>query len=122
MSTKLEVEQKNMTYVKDADGANAANYSIELYASFPSQDYAMMAVKMERRLELAMEGKRLFDLRRYGNSVDVINTYMSNEARSITSFADEAANNSYQSKHDLMPIPIGAIDASVGTLQQNSGY
>ncbi len=113
---------KNMTYVKDADGADAANYSIELYTSFPSQDYAMMAVKMERRLELAMEGKRLFDLRRYGNSADVINTYMSNEARSITSFADEAANNSYQSKHDLMPIPIGAIDASVGTLQQNSGY
>ncbi len=113
---------KNMTYVKGEDGSDAANYSIELYTSFASQDYAMMAVKMERRLELAMEGKRLFDLRRYGNSADVINAYMQNEARSITSFADEAASKSYQSKHDLMPIPIGAIDASTGTLTQNSGY
>jgi hypothetical protein len=113
---------KNMTYVQDADGADAANYAIELYSSFPDVTYASQAVSMERRLELAMEGKRLFDLRRYGNSLEVINRYMAVEALSIPSFADEAASKSYQSKHDLMPIPIGAIDASTGTLQQNSGY
>jgi hypothetical protein len=113
---------KNMTYVKDADGADAANYAIELYSTFPDVSYASQAVAMERRLELAMEGKRLFDLRRYGNSIEVINRYMALEALSIPSFADEAASKSYQSKHDLMPIPIGAIDASTGTLQQNYGY
>lgn len=112
----------NMTYVKDADGNDAANYNIQLYTSFTDQAHAVKAVKMERRLELAMEGKRLFDLRRYGNSQDVINTYMQNEARVITSFQDEANSHSYQPKNDLMPIPIDAIDQSTGTLVQNTGY
>src|SRR5262245_37038812 len=41
-----------------------AHYRIGLYPSFPSQAYARTAVRHERRLELAMEGQRFFDLRR----------------------------------------------------------
>lgn len=118
----VRARAKAMTYVKDETGADAANYSIELYTSFPDQDYAIKAVRMERRLELGMEGKRLFDLRRYGNSEAVLNAYMTNEARSIPSFADEASSNSYTAKNNVMPIPIDAIDQSTGTLTQNSGY
>jgi len=111
---------KNSTYVKDANGNNAANYKIEPYTSFPSQDYARKAVHMERRLELGMEGKRLFDLRRWGNSTSIMNAYITNETRTITSFAGKV--KPYQPKFDVLPIPISAIDLSGGVLQQNPGY
>lgn len=108
---------KNMTPV-GGKGSPAANYKVEPYPSFPSQDYAIKAVRFERRLELATEGHRLFDLRRWGNAAEVMNAYKVNEKRAITSFvmAD------YQPKHDLCPIPLNAIDGSVGTLKQNPGY
>ena len=111
---------KNSTPVLDADGTPAANYVIEPYASFPSQDYARKAVRMEKRLETAMEGQRLFDLRRWGNAEKVMNDYFTNEARTITNFGQKVSP--YQSKHNVFPIPQQAIDLSGGALQQNTGY
>jgi hypothetical protein len=112
---------KDMTYVKNETGtADAANYQVEPYGSFPDQTFARKAVRMERRLELGMEGHRLFDIRRWGNGVDIMNTYFTNEARVITSFAGKA--RPYDPKFDLMPIPLTAIDLSGGTLQQNPGF
>ncbi|MFK5889853.1 MAG: RagB/SusD family nutrient uptake outer membrane protein [Flavobacteriaceae bacterium] len=111
---------KNSTYVKDASGNDAANYVIKPYSSFTDQTMARKAVHMERRLELAMEGKRLFDLRRWGNASDIMNAYFVNEARVITSFSGKP--KAYQAKYNLLPIPISAIDLSGGILQQNSGF
>lgn len=113
---------KNMTYLKDVNDANqdAANYQIELYASFPDATFARKAVRFERRLELGVEGHRLFDLRRWGNATDVMNTYIQNEGRTITPFLTAA--NPYTATYDLFPIPLGAIDLSGGVLTQNPGY
>ncbi|MEM9647805.1 MAG: RagB/SusD family nutrient uptake outer membrane protein [Bacteroidota bacterium] len=115
---------KDMTYVKEevSDGVfeDAANYEIEPYVSFPDQAFARAAVRFERRLELAMEGHRLFDLRRWGVAPDVINTYVTNEARTIENFGTKAG--SYAPNMDLMPIPINAIDLSGGVLEQNDGF
>ncbi len=112
---------KNMTYVQnDAGTGDAANYQIEPYASFPNQDFARQAVRFERRLELAMEGHRLFDLRRWGVAESVLNTYVQNEARTIDNFGTKAGT--YMPNMDLYPIPINAIDLSGGALTQNPGY
>ena len=46
-----------------------------------NQEYARKAVRMERRLELAMEGNRWFDLVRWGNVLEVVNNYMQSEAK-----------------------------------------
>ncbi len=43
-----------------------AHCQIGLYPTFTSAAFAREAVRTERRLELAMEGQRLFDLRRWG--------------------------------------------------------
>ncbi|HIG90525.1 MAG TPA: RagB/SusD family nutrient uptake outer membrane protein [Flavobacteriaceae bacterium] len=94
-------------------------YVIEPYTSFTSADYARKAVRFERRLELGMEGHRLFDLRRWGNAGSVMTTYFAKESEVVTSFA---RGQSYQGKHDLFPIPIVAIDQSQGVITQNSGY
>ena len=112
---------KNMTYVKNEAGtADAANYSIEPYASFPDQDFARKAVRFERRLELGMEGHRLFDIRRWGNGVQIMNDYFANEARTITSFNGDP--RPYEEKHNIFPIPQEAIDLSGNILQQNPGF
>ena len=39
----------------------AANYKVGLYANFPNPDYAREAVRFERKLEFAMEGRRFFE-------------------------------------------------------------
>lgn len=110
---------KNMSYVQAGGGGNAANYQIEAYGSFADQATARKAVRMERRLELGMEGHRLFDVRRWGGA-SIMNAYFTNEGRVVTSFAGKS--NGYDSKHDLCPIPLNAIDLSGGVLVQNPGF
>lgn len=112
---------KNMTYVQNDTGTGpAANYQIEPYPSFADQTEARKAVRFERRLELAMEGHRLFDLRRWGVSESILNAYVQNEARTIPNFGTKAGT--YMPNMDLMPIPINAIDLSGGVLTQNPGF
>lgn len=60
-----------------------AQYRIGLYPSFPDQAYARAAVRYERRLELAMEGQRFFDLRRWGGADTVIANYIATERNRI---------------------------------------
>lgn len=58
-----------------------ANYDVGLYPNDSkwTQDYARKAVRMERRLELAMEGNRWYDLVRWGTVVDTVNKYFQTE-------------------------------------------
>jgi len=108
----------NSTTIKTMDGsADAANYEIAVYPAFASQDEARKAVRMERRLELAMEGHRLFDLRRWNVLVPTMTEYVDNEKRTIPNFGPKFMGAA--SKHNLFPVPVGAIDQSSGTLQQN---
>ena len=58
----------------------AANYKIELYASFLNQDHARHAVRFERRLELSLEGHRYFDLVRWNTVESTLNNYISRES------------------------------------------
>ncbi|MCA0959833.1 RagB/SusD family nutrient uptake outer membrane protein [Muricauda ruestringensis] len=112
---------KNSSYVlNEAGDAPAANYEIEPYGSFPDADFARQAVRFERRLELGMEGHRLFDLRRWGVSASILNAYVANEGRTISTI--ESKVRDYQAFMDLFPIPVTAIDLSGGALKQNPDY
>lgn len=102
----------------------ADNYKIGLYtpATFTAAN-ALAAVQFERRLELAMEGHRFFDLVRWGIAADVINRYIDREKplRPLKSDAHFTAG-----KNEYFPIPQSEMDNlnSDGTirLKQNPGF
>ena len=97
------------------------NYVIDTYNSaWTDASAARSAVRHERRIELGMEGHRLFDLRRWGNMVETLNTYIGHEGRTIPPFASRV--NTVSSKHNALPIPLNAIDSSEGALSQNPGH
>ena len=79
---------------------------------------ALARVKMERRLELAMESERFFDLVRWGEAEQVINKYYVEEANDcrIYTTAHFTAN-----KNEYLPIPHEQIAASNGHYKQNIG-
>lgn len=101
-----------------------ATYRIGTYtAPFATQADARTAVRYERRLELAMEGQRFFDLRRWGIAQTTLNAYLAVERtrRSYLTGAD-----AFAARHNLFPIPAIQIQLSkVGTenrLTQNAGW
>ena len=97
------------------------NYVIDTYNStWTDQSAARTAVRHERRVELGMEGHRLFDLRRWGTMVETLNAYIVHEGRTIPPF--KARANAVSSKHMALPIPLDAIDQSEGALTQNPGH
>jgi hypothetical protein len=65
------------------------------------------AIWKERRVELAFEHDRMFDLRRTGRAATVLQAH---------------GKNYIAPKHDLFPIPQRQIDLSNGKLVQNPGY
>jgi len=117
-------------WVKKDDGSPAANYKVGLYTSFPNQDYARKAVRFERKLELAMEGQRFFDLQRYsinpsanyannGYMADVLNAYLAKEKGRRTYFQGKSFT---KGKNEYYPIPQAQVDLEHGALIQNPGY
>ena len=100
-----------------------ANYVINLYSTpFASQDAARTAVRFERRLELAMEGIRWFDLVRWGIAAETLNTYLAKEKLKRTY---KTTASFTKGKNEYFPIPASIIDidAKYGNkLDQNPGY
>ena len=95
------------------------NYGAKIRVK-PYTDYsnALAKVKMERRLELAMESERFFDLVRWGEAAQVINKYYveeANDCRIYTSASFTANKNEY------LPIPHEQVAASNGHYKQNIG-
>ena len=117
-----------------------ARYEIGEYPTFTDQAYAREAVRTERRLELAMEGQRLFDLRRWSkngspgyaaariNGFIGIGTKPNGEGGGAerTRRLFLAAAEPFQDKHLYYPIPSEQIDlskvAGVPKLTQNTNW
>ena len=109
--------------ITDPRTAAYANYRIGTYtAPWTSQTVARNAVRDERRLELAMEGQRFYDLRRWGIAETVLNAYITVEKTRRLQLAGAAA---VASRHALFPIPTIQIQLSKGKgggLTQNPGW
>lgn len=94
------------------------HYAVGKYNGSYSKDEALNIVKMERRLELAMESERFFDLVRWGDAATVINKFYSTESQKMN-FLDGSFFTA--NKNEYLPIPFEQIAASNGHYTQNCG-
>lgn len=100
-----------------ARGTNAG-----ILPAFPYGTYAdnqtdlIKAIRHERRVELAMEGHRWFDLCRWGVAKQVIDAYKTGETTEVQAQMSEFVAG----KHELMPIPSKEID--LNPMTQNPNY
>jgi starch-binding outer membrane protein, SusD/RagB family len=111
-------------FVMNLDGtAPAANYVINPYPSasaypFDTKENAEIALRMERKLELGMEGHRWFDLNRWGITQTECNrilTYMKGLSYGPSLYGTSTAG----ANCNIYPIPQRQIDLSAGILVQN---
>ena len=112
------------TYVLDdkvngKTGANAAaNYRIGLYpASYANAAQAREALEREYRLEFGMEGRRWFDIARWGKVADVLNAYAASESKYLGKFV-----NTYSPSWVNFPIPSSEINTAMGRFVQTANW
>lgn len=75
-----------------------------------------LAIRHERRVELAMESHRWYDLCRWGIAKSVMDAYKSTESAE----AQAQMGEFIEGKHELLPIP--QEECRLGGLEQNFGY
>ena len=109
--------QKNSIVAKYAN-KYGVHFAVKRYTGTYDKEQTMKIVKMERRLELAMESERFFDLVRWGDAEKVINKFYTEESKkmSFLSGSKFTAN-----KNEYLPIPNEQMAASNGHYTQNIG-
>ncbi len=107
-------------FVKNDDGSNAANYQVAEYPAsgfpFDSPDNARKALRMERKLELGMEGHRYFDLQRWDIVVNDLNRILNYEKTELSPLYGSAIVGPEDVNY---PVPQSQIDLMGGRLVQN---
>ena len=99
-----------------------ADYYVGLYPTdwdgnlYWTKERARMAVRFERRLELALEGNHWFDLVRWGNDylINTMNTYMTQES----ALRNYYSGRSVSANEIFLPVPLAEIDNSNGLYKQ----
>ena len=94
------------------------HYAIGKYNGTYSKDDAMKIVKMERRLELAMECERFFDLVRWGDAATVLNHFYSSESEKMNFLKGSQFT---ANKNEYLPIPHDQMSIANGRYTQNCG-
>lgn len=124
-------EDRGSTYMYIGGGATNINnwyeyvppvYRVGEYAEFADKPQARTRIYFERKLELAMEGHRFFDLVRWGVAEEYLNNFYGYEGTFISTRQGHFTPN----KNEYFPIPQAQIDMSrvdgVPRLKQNPGY
>lgn len=107
--------------VNGKQGVNAAaNYRIGLYpaSQFASKEKALQALRFERKLEMALEGHRWYDLVRWGIAGEELNSYVKYEAKYLSKYK----NSVYNANWVTLPIPLNEIQKMDGVLVQNENW
>ncbi|MCM1336863.1 MAG: RagB/SusD family nutrient uptake outer membrane protein [Candidatus Amulumruptor caecigallinarius] len=112
---------KHISYARDF-------CEIALYPAtdFNTKDKARLRLRWERRLEMAMESSRYFDLRRWGIASATLNAYFSRakdyeyEGVKYGQYMQDA--HFTPGKNEFYPIPYNQLYYIPGLYQQNAGY
>ena len=93
---------------------------------FTSKEQARDCLRQERRLEMAMESSRYFDLRRWGIASKTLNAYF--QGAKDYSYGDTKYGQYYQDAHytpgknEFYPIPYNQMFYVPGLYEQNKNY
>lgn len=121
---KIRTRAANSTaLLRMANGNPVMNYKVENYKPGVNcnwtKEFAWKALQWEARLEMAGEGRRFFDLQRWGILEKTMNDY----------FAAEKPRRAYYSparftkgRDEFLPIPQNQINWAKGNYTQNVGY
>lgn len=93
---------------------------------FTTKESARRCLQWERRLEMAMENGRYFDLRRWGVASSTLNAYFDSEKNST--YDGQSYGQYYQDAHytagknEFYPVPYNQLYYVPGLYVQNKGY
>ncbi|MDR1171784.1 MAG: RagB/SusD family nutrient uptake outer membrane protein [Bacteroidales bacterium] len=106
-----------------ADGTPILNYKCKEYQPGVNctwdKEFAWKAMQWENRLEMACEGRRFFDLQRWGILEPTMNSYFTAE-KDRFSWMDNARFTA--GRDEFFPIPQPQIKWAKGNYTQNPGY
>ena len=106
-----------------ANGTPTSNYNIGTYIDGVNcswtQAYARQALRFERRLELAMEGYRFFDLVRWGIASTYLNNYFAVESTRTPHLVGASFT---PNRDEYLPISQNQLNFSLGVYKQNIGW
>lgn len=106
-----------------ADGSPIMNYHVELYVPGVNcvwdKDFAWKALQWENRLEMAGEGRRFFDLQRWGVLEPTMNSYFQIERDRFFWMANARFT---AGRDEYFPIPQNQMNWAKGNYTQNPGY
>lgn len=112
---------KHIAYAKD-------QCEIALYPEsyFQDKETARKCLRWERRLEMAMENGRYFDLRRWGIASETLNAYFASEQNNVyggQTYAQYYKDAHYEpNKNEFFPIPYNQLYYIPGLYTQNKNY
>lgn len=124
MVNQIRARAAKPVNIIELNGQPAANYKISTYPethlAFSDKETCIKAIRMERKLELAMEGQRWFDLSRWGG------TYMSKELGDYVNFekkflAKFATASTLSAAKTMFPLPQGQIE-TMGNDEDGNPY
>lgn len=132
-----QIRQRAANSVSKHIAYAADQCEISLYPSgyFSDKDIARKCLRWERRLEMAMENGRFFDLRRWGIASQTLNAYFESEQNAVYTFVNENGETVQQhygqyykdahftaGKNEFFPIPYNQMFYIPGLYTQNKGY
>ncbi len=110
--------KQSISMISNYPSDYGVTFNVQPYTGTYSQEEALKMLKFERRVELAMECDRFYDLVRWGEADVVLNEYYAKEANDCSIYS-----NAYftKNKNEYLPIPYAQISASNGNYTQNCG-
>jgi hypothetical protein len=84
-----------------------------------TEGYARQALRWERRVEMACEGYRFFDLVRWGIADEVLNAYYAKEKLTRAYYSSAYFQ---KNRNEYAPVPLQQLQWSKGLYKQNYGF
>lgn len=110
--------RQSTAMISDYETLYGVRLNVRPYTGSYSAEQALKIVKHERRLEMAMESDRFFDLVRWGEAAQTLNSYYADEADNCAIYSSASFT---PDKNEYLPIPFSQLSASNGHYRQNIG-